>query len=282
MKIHDFVFATKISEACELLRKTGESAYLIAGGTSTFFVKSRAPRNVIDINRLPLKGIAKKDGVFKIGACTTVNELMKYKAAGWVLNRVALRFVNQQVRNISTIGGNVAKVFYWCDFPVALRVLEGTLTLTGSATHRVKISEVFHNITAQKAAFKNAILEYIEIPQLTKGMGFGYAKETRTSEGFSSVTAAAFVQVEHGLIADVRIALGAVLPFPLRMFDLEASLKGKKADRSAVEGMNFQKLDKYNLTPREGMTPEYCRHLVEVKIADVVSAALAEATGGSL
>ncbi len=281
MKIKDFVFASKVSDAYSLLKDLGDSAYLMAGGTSTFFMKSRISKIAVDINRLPVKGITKKAGSFEIGACTTISEIMEYDAKGWVLNRVAARFVNQHVRNISTIGGNVSRVFYWSDFPVALRVLEGTLKITGPAAKKANISEAFHNALAHRGTFKNSILEYIEIPQLSKGTGFDYSKETRTASGFSSATAAAFVKVEKGLISDIKIAIGAACPFPLRLFKVEDSLRGKKADCSSVKEINFDSLSRYKLTPREGMTLEYCTHLLKVKIADVVCGAITEAAGAS-
>lgn len=280
MKIKDFVFASKVSEACSLLRELGDSAYIIAGGTSTFFISSQSSKVAIDINRVPIKGISRHNDAFGIGAGTTINEIMKYKKPGWVLDRVAFRHVNQQVRNISTIGGNISRVFYWSDFPVALRVLEGTIKLSGATLKTVKISEAFHNATVHKNVFKGSILEYIEIPAITKGRGFGYSKESRTSGAFSAATVAAFAKVDNGIISDIRIAIGAVLPFPVRLFDLEDTLKGKKAECSAIKNLNFDKLNKYSLLPREGMSMDYCKHLLKVKISDVICDALTEAAGG--
>ena len=282
MKIKDFVFASRVSEACSLLREIGDSAYIIAGGTSSFFISSKNSKVAIDINRIPIKGISRHNDTFKIGAGATINDILKHKEPGWVLDRVALKFVNQQVRNISTIGGNISRVFYWSDFPVVLRVLGGSIKLSGISSKTVKISEAFHNANAHKHIFKGSILEYIEIPAIMKGMGFGYAKESRTSEAFSAATAAAFVKVDDGIISDAKIAIGAVLPFPVRLFDLEEALKGKKAEYSSLKYLNFDKLNKYSLLPREGMSLDYCKHLLQVKVSDVICEALKEAGGGVL
>ncbi|HOW27582.1 MAG TPA: FAD binding domain-containing protein [Elusimicrobiota bacterium] len=281
MKINDFFLPTKISEAYARLKKEGNSAWLMAGGTSTAFVKSTSPKTAIDLTRLPLRGITRKSDHFRIGACATVCDLMEYKAEGWVLDRVARRFVNQHVRNISTLGGNISRVFYWSDFPVALRALEGTLTMRTSKESKVKISEAFHNMLAHRGAFKDVILEYIDVPRLTKGMGFGYSKETRTSEGFSTATVAVFVKVDKGLISDVRIAAGSVFPFPMRFLKMEEALTGEKAEVGCIRKIDFKDLDRYALTPREGMTLDYCKHLLKVKISDGIAQAVAEATGGS-
>lgn len=279
MQIKDFIFASSVSEAYSLLKKYGDSAYLIAGGTSTFFVHSNKSKIAIDINRIPIKGIVNKKNSFKIGGTTTINEIMNYKDEGWVLNRVALTFVNQHVRNISTIAGNVSRVFYWSDFPVALRVLDGTINVTDSSSKKIKISEAFLNRAVHTKVFNNVILEYLEIPKLLKGMGFGYVKENRTFGAFSAATAAAFVIVKNGVISDIRISVGAALPFPMRLFEIENSLKGKKSDCNCVNEINFDKLDKYKLQPREGMSLEYCKQLLKVKIKDVICEAINEANG---
>jgi CO/xanthine dehydrogenase FAD-binding subunit len=281
MKIKDFVFASKVSEACSYLKQFGDTAYLLAGGTSTFFISSKNAKVAIDINRIPIKGISKEKGLFRIGAGTTIDDILKYKEKGWVLDRVGLRFVNHQVRNISTIGGNISRIFNWSDFPVALRVLDGTIKVSGATSKRLKISEAFSDMTAHKSTLKNSLLEYIEIPVLSKGMGFGYSKETRTSSAFSSLTVAAFVKSEKGIISEARIAFGAVVPFPARLFELEEYLKGKKADLDIVKDIDFKVLKKYTLLPKEGMTLEYCVHLLKTRIKDVICEAINEAAGDS-
>lgn len=279
MKIKDFVFASTASEARSLYKEFGDAAYYLAGGTSTCFVESGSAKTAIDISRIPFRGISRKDGIFKIGAGTTIDDLMRYKGKGWVLDRVASVFANQHVRNVSTIGGNLARIFYWADYPVALRVLEGTIRVSGETPRNVKISEAFLNQSAHRDTFRDALIESIEIPRLGEGMGFGYAKNTRTFAAFSAATAAAYVKIIGGLIADVRIAVGAALPFPMRLFEVEESLKGKSAERAGIAGADFSKMEKYRLAPREGMSLEYCRHLLRVKVTDAICEALDEAAG---
>ena len=281
MKIRDFVSASEIVEAYSLMQEAGDSAYLIAGGTSSIFVKSRVPRQAIDISRVSNREITKQNEIFRIGAGATINDILKYKDTGWVLNKVALRFVNQQIRNIATIGGNISRIFWWSDFPVALYALDGTLCFYGPSRTKVSIADAFRHGTSQKQAFKNVILEQIEVPRLSEGMGFGYSKETRTSEGFSALTAAAFVNVQKGLISDIRIAIGAVLPFPRRLFEIEDALKGQKAEKTCVNTIHPEMLDQYKLSPREGMTLDYCKHLLKVRISDVIGEAMRDATGES-
>lgn len=280
MRVKDFVFASKVSEATSFMREIGESAFLMAGGTSTYFIASKTSKVAIDITRLPLKEISKINNTFRIGSLVTINEILKHKDHGWALDRVAKLIANQQIRNISTIGGNLARVFYWSDMPVALLALGGSMKLSGIASKHVKISEAFSKATTHKDTFSSSILEYIEIPELTKGMGFAYAKETRTNGAFSSAIAAAGVKVEDGLISEIKIAIGSVLPFPVRLTDIEDFLRGKKPDCALLKEIEFDKLNKMKLIPREFMSDEFCRHLVKIKVTDVICEAIREAVGG--
>ncbi|HON55977.1 MAG TPA: FAD binding domain-containing protein [bacterium] len=279
MKIKDFVIPAKISEAYEFAHSLGQSAYYIAGGTSAYFVQANVEKIAIDISKLPLFGITAKRDSFRIGSLTTISDIMKKEEDGFVLNRAAKRFVNQQIRNISTIGGNIARVFYWSDFPVVLKTLDGRIKITGFDSKTLKISDVFHNSTTHKEAIGNAIIEYIEIPRLLKNMGFSYSKETRISSGFSSATIASFIELKDNKIKDVRITVGSVFIFPMRLFELENSLKGEPADLSIINKINFNLLDKYKFIPRDGMNLEYCKHLVKTRIKDVLVEAFKEALG---
>lgn len=277
MRIKDFRIACKTNEALSFLKEFGESAFLIAGGTSTYFIKSKIPRIAIDINRIPNKEIKKEKNFFRIGAGASINDLLKYSGDGWVLNKVARYFVNQQFRNISTIGGNISRVFYWSDFPVVLRIFEGKLLLTGEKTNKIKIEDAFYNITRHKRFFKDTILELIEIPALGKGEGFGYFKETRTSQAFSSATVAAYIKIENKQISDLKISIGAVLPFPMRLFEIEKILIGKNADIGSLKYVDFNLLNKYKIIPRENMSLDYCIHLLKTRICDVLSEAIDDA-----
>ena len=124
MKIADFATPATADEARRLLKDLGPRGLPVAGGTSLLFLRGDQPVTAVDLSRCGLSGIAARDGHFEIGATTPISDLQDYRADGWVLHRVADRFVSQQIRHQSTLGGNVARVFPWSDFAVALAALE--------------------------------------------------------------------------------------------------------------------------------------------------------------
>lgn len=129
MKFADFLIPETLDQAQEALVALGDRGYAFAGGTAFQYISDRPGATAVDITRLGLDGIEKLDGAFRIGATTTLADLVRYRAEGWVLDRVATRIPTHQVRNISTVGGNISRLFPWSDLPLALLVLEGSIVI---------------------------------------------------------------------------------------------------------------------------------------------------------
>ena len=56
----------------------------------------------------------------------------------------------------------------------------------------------------------------------------------RTEDDYATVAVAALARVENGLCADVRVALGAVAPTPVRATAVEAALEGQPVTADAI------------------------------------------------
>ncbi len=272
----DFKIPTRLNEACGMLRELGPAGQPIAGGTAALFVAAGADQTAVDITRLGLAGVRLEGDGFEIGAVTPVAALQAHHAAGWVLDRVALRFVTQPIRNMATLGGNIVRVFPWADFPVALLALGAELVIANGASRTIAADEFF-----AKQPFRlfqpGDLLTQVRIRPLAAGQGFGYHKETRTHSGFSQATVAAWLELEGGKIKRARVAAGAALPFPARLPAAEAALVGQNpaagvfpaAAAAATAGLKARAAD--------GVSEEYTGHLVRVAIRDALAAATAEA-----
>ena len=274
MKIIDFIRPKTVEEAVSLLHKLGSKAILMAGGTAFQFITTDAEKTAIDMTSLNLKEIILKDNTFKIGALTTVTELREFSEKGWVLNRVAKKFSTQQKRNMSTLGGNIARIFPWSDFPVVLLALGAEIrTFDGKNKKTFKAEDFFKQQPARLLGDKLIILD-INIPALNCGSGFGYHKELRTSGGLSTLTAAAHLTSEDNIIKDVKIAAGAALGLPTRLTVIEDELKGKPAEQNIINEVVESLIKQFPWRGKEGATDSYAQHLAEVIIKDVLMEAL--------
>jgi xanthine dehydrogenase YagS FAD-binding subunit len=77
------------------------------------------PTRLIDITRLPLRGIARDNGILRIGALTTMEELAADPAVMErlpLVRQALLLSASTQLRNMATIGGNLLQRTRCCYF----------------------------------------------------------------------------------------------------------------------------------------------------------------------
>jgi CO/xanthine dehydrogenase FAD-binding subunit len=113
MRMFEYIQAVELSEAVAAVSGDPSAAYL-AGGTTQLdlMLKDRvvSPTRLVDITRLPLRGVTRNGSAITVGSLTTMEELA---ADPTVVER--LPFVREalldgasvQLRNMATIGGNL-------------------------------------------------------------------------------------------------------------------------------------------------------------------------------
>jgi len=277
MKIVDFRIPADVKEARSILKDLGPQGAPLAGGTSLGFLPGREPKVAVDITRLELSGISRENGTFRIGATTRIADLQKHSAEGWVLDGVAKRLASQQIRNMSTLGGNIARVFPWADFPVVLMALDAVMAVSGDVERRIPAAEYF---ASQPTRFfgNGELLTAVLVKAIGPGQGFGYRKETRAAMGFSLTTVAAFIELTGNAIAGARIAIGAGVPFPARVAGVEKALIGKVGSAEVFREAATQ-LAGLKFKGSAGLSDEYTAHLAQVLVADALADAWAQAKG---
>ncbi len=280
MTFEDFLIPKTLDEAREALETLGDRGYALAGGTAFQYVADRPGATAVDITRLGLRGIDRTADGFRIGATTTLTDLVRYRAEGWVLDRVATRIPTHQVRNISTVGGNISRLFPWSDLPLALLVLEGRVVVSSDEERTYEALEFF---TAQplNRFGPGTLVTAVIVPAVAPPLGFGFKKESTTNAAFSLMTAAAAITLAGDRLDKVRLAANAALPVPMRLTEAEAALEGRPADPALFEAAIERGMAGLEWHGREGMSDEFARHLAAVILRDVLEEALRAAKGGA-
>lgn len=278
MKFEDFVIPETLDEACAKLKELGDNGFAFSGGTSFQYISDRPGVTAVDISRLDLGGIEAHNGSFRVGANTTLTDLVRFRADGFVLDRVATLIPTHQIRNISTVAGNIARLFPWSELPLALLVLDATITIHGNGDRSIGAEEFFAGRPSRLLA-AGELITSIEVPSVVTGTGFGYKKESVTNAAFSLMTAAAAVTVKDGNMAKVRLAVGAAVPVPTRLTAVEKALEGKAAEASLFADAVADGIKDIGWKGREGMSDEFGAHLAAVVLQDVLEEALGTATG---
>jgi len=232
-----------IGEATALLAKLGEDAKVLSGGQSLIpLMKLRlaSPAHLVDINAIPgLLGIREADGFLRIGALTRESDLEESEIVRTrypLLHDTSKVIADPIVRNLATVGGNLAHGDPANDHPATMLALGAEIVAVGpKGERRIPIATFFTGPFATGLK-PDEILVEIRVPVPPARSGGAYLKLERKVGDFA--TAAVAVQVTlgaNGACEQAGIGLTNVGLTPIKATRAEASLKGKALDESAIK-----------------------------------------------
>lgn len=233
---------TTVAQAIQLLEARGADAKLLAGGHSLLpMMKLRfaEPAHLIDLNRIDeLRGIREQNGVICIGAMTTENELIASELLREkcpLIPEAAALIADPQVRNLGTIGGDIAHGDPGNDHPAVMMALDASFVLQGPNGERVLPADGFYLGTYYTQMEANEILTEIRVPVMPPNSGWSYSKLKRKTGDFATAAAAVNLQVKGKVCGKVRIALTNVAPTAIRAKEVESLLAGKEIDEALIQ-----------------------------------------------
>lgn len=261
-----------IPEAIRLLTKEKRHACVLAGGTDLVLRAGRSVTVLVDISRMGLSYIKPCGRGFRIGATTTMNQIVEspqmQNIADGILAKAAASCGAVQTRNVATIGGNLANASPAADSAVPLLALDAAIVLYGSGGRkRVPLAEFFtgpHKTIAQAALLTEVI---IPASSLKPNMAYSFQRLARTETDIAIVNVAVGVQLDrHGMCTWARVALGAVAPQPIRSHHAEAALVGKPLIEGAIESAASAAADESQPITDIRASAEYRRDMTRVLV----------------
>ncbi|MGV1760289.1 xanthine dehydrogenase small subunit [Rhizobium sp. A22-96] len=207
-----------------------------------------------------LKSIAVKDGIISIGAGVTYSEAIAtisqhVPALGALITRIG----GQQVRNMGTIGGNIANGSPIGDTPPPMIALGASLTLRKGAIRRTVALEDYFIAYGKQDRQPGEFVEAVHVPIPAAAEKFAIYKVTKRRDEDITATLGAFrlALAADGTVEDIRIAYGGMAATPKRAFTVEKALIGKPWSEATVEDAMEQYAEDY--TPLSDMraTAEY-------------------------
>jgi aerobic carbon-monoxide dehydrogenase medium subunit len=276
-----------ISEATALLARLGDDAKVLSGGQSLIpLMKLRlsSPRHVVDINGIGgLEGVREADGFLRIGSLTRESDLEESEV---VRTRYALLhdtckvIADPLVRNLATVGGNLAHADPANDHPATMLALGGEVVAVGTRGERtIPIASFFTGPFATSLR-PDEILTEIRIPAAPARSGGAYLKLERKVGDFATAAVAAYVVLSaSGVCEQVGIGLTNVGLTPIKATQAEAALKGKKPDAAAIK--QAAELAAAAAQPSDDLrgSAEYKKDLVRVLTARALRRAVERAEG---
>ena len=242
--MRDFIYhaPTSLEEALSLLDQYGEDARPIAGGTAMVNLLKQNlvyADHLVGLGKVPgLRGITRSNGDLRIGALTKHREVERsaeVAEAAPLLQEAYSRVATVRIRNMATVGGGLTHADPAQDPPPALIALGARVMLVSSGgTRELPIEDLFVDYY-ETALAQGEILTEVVVPAQPQGARGVYLKFLpRTEDDYATVAVAALARVEDGLCANVRVALGAVAPTPVRATAVEAALEGQPVTADAI------------------------------------------------
>lgn len=216
--------------------RLGTAGAFLAGGTDLLVQLRRGrigPRHLIALHRVPgLDGID-VNGAATLGACVTHRALEKSPALGGprqALGEAARLIGGHQVRNVATVGGNLANASPAADLVPCLLALDASATLLGDEGERELPVERFlagPNLTARRPG---ELLARVRLPALAPHTATAFLKAGRRRAMEISVACVAVrltLDPARERCREARIVLGAVAPTAVRARSAEGVLEGQ-------------------------------------------------------
>jgi aerobic carbon-monoxide dehydrogenase medium subunit len=238
----EYLRPKSIPEAIALLQQHGDEAKLLSGGQSLIpMMKLRLARPgfLIDINAITGLSYIKEDGGFlKIGGLTREAELeasplVRSKYA--LLTDTAAVIADPQVRNLATVGGNLAHGDPANDHPATMIAFGAQVVATGAKGERVIPIEEFFVTLFTTALKHDEILTEIRIPSPPPKSGGAYFKVERKVGDFATAAAAVQLTLDAGgVVQKAGIGLTNAGPTPIKARKAEDFLRGKKPDAATL------------------------------------------------
>jgi carbon-monoxide dehydrogenase medium subunit len=225
MRTFDLIEPRSLSEACALLANDSD-AKAVAGGTALLTIIKQGlllPKSLVNLKKISDACAISFDPVqgLRIGALATINEIETseivktlYPALAEACHVVA----NIRIRNMATIGGNLAHGDYQSDPPTVLAALDARVELMSARKVRQLALTDFQLGSYETALQPGELLAAVMIPPLPMGMTGHYVKfTTGSSEERPCAGVAALARFENEICQELRLAVGAVSAKPVRI-----------------------------------------------------------------
>lgn len=219
----------------QLLENPSLNAAIVAGGTDLIIQmqqKEIEEEGLIYLGRIAeLKKIKKREGQVFIGACCTMTELSEHKLLTGglgVLSEAAGGVGSLQVRNRATIGGNIAHGSAAADLAAPLMCLNAkAVILQEGKVVKIPVDSFIVGDKMTRLGRLDVILGFL-IPLPEEGWNSHYYKlGFRKKVSISRFGIAISMKLEHGIVEDASVFIGAIGPKAVRMADIEQLLYKK-------------------------------------------------------
>jgi xanthine dehydrogenase FAD-binding subunit len=279
----EYLRPTTVSEALRDLTAGSGSAHLIAGGTDLILdlQQGRHPpvHTLVDLTFIPEMNALeiRADRLF-IGAAKPISKVVEAELTqihAQALVEAAALIAGPQVRNVATLGGNVAHALPAADGTISLVVLEAEVEIASlEGRRRLPILELFTG-PGKSILTEQELIVGIYLPLRAPHQASAFRRIMR-AQGIALpiLNLAVWLEREAQAIKQVRIVVGPGGPTPWRARATEQDLRGQAFSAETLSLARKTLLDevRFRSSPLRA-SAEYRRQLVVTLLDDTLETA---------
>ena len=274
---------TTVAEAVSALTSAPDPTLPLAGGTDIMLDLKQGRHSpvhtIVDLTEIPeMKILEIRDDQLFIGAGVPISRIARDPLAAThaqALTEACDLIGGPQVRNVATLGGNVAHALPAADGTISLMCLDAEAEVAGpDGNRRVPLPELF--LGPGKSALQvGEIIVGFYVPQIKTGQASAFKRIMRPQGvALPIMNLSVWAERDGDTIVQIRIAVGPGGAVPFRANNVETFLAGKpysdgnfkSALDTLVEEVKFR-------TSKMRATAEYRYHLVGTLLKDTLETA---------
>ncbi|HEY7743519.1 MAG TPA: xanthine dehydrogenase family protein subunit M [Burkholderiales bacterium] len=273
-----------LREAAGLLASAEPSVRPIAGGTAVMLMMKMGvlrPSRLVSLRAVEKRYSAIEagaDGGLTLGALATLSALERspaVKSRAPVITRALRALANVRVRNVATVGGNLAHADPHMDLPPILIALGASVSVVGPAGDRTLPLEKLYAGYLETTLEHGELIAEVKVPAQGARRAAYLKCTTRSADDWPALGVAVSLEADGAVVRDARIVIGAATDTPVRLANAEKALSGARVDDVVLRRAGEAAAAEAAVIGDQHGTAAYKRELVRVYVARAVKAALA-------
>jgi carbon-monoxide dehydrogenase medium subunit len=276
----DLAEPRSLEEAISLLDTDDPGIRPIGGGTALMLMMKAQlfrPVRLVSLRHLgaPFVGLGVDAGasLFRVGAMTTFSELEHSADAKRHLPAVVqamAALANVRVRNVATVGGNLAHADPHLDLPPLWMALDAELLIVGPNGQRcLPVEQLFAGY--YETTLRNGeLIAELRVP-LQPSWRSTYVKvTTRAVHDWPALGIAMSLELAGATIRDLRLVLSAALDRPTRLVGTENVLRGAEIDDDTLRRAGEAAVAEADIGTDDRGSADYKAHLLRIHLSRAI------------
>lgn len=231
--VREVVRPTTVVEAWEAMAAEPNASRFLAGGIELALYTPPSVTRLIDLSRVPIRGVWNDGGDLVLGATTSLTEAMESplvaEYAGGLLVSALRRVASPLQRNVATVGGAIVRGHPWSDVLCALVALDAEAEVFDGERVRVDVRRL-----RDRGAESQSLVVAVRLPGALNDAFGGFEKFARTAFDIAALNCACAARVVDGVCRTARVVVGGVPAAAARVPEAENVIEGRSLTQDAI------------------------------------------------